>query len=173
MWQKIRNKIQQKKKFFVGLIFVLIGVCLDRFTKIWALDYINNLMAIKGNPNVVHNVFPGFNIVLVFNRGIAFGIFNNDFFAKFMPTVLLFATAIIVCGIIYYFWRDNDNTVPYSLLIAGGIGNITDRLTFGVVVDFLDFYVGKNHWPAFNLADTFICCGILMYVLVDYWNGIN
>jgi signal peptidase II len=167
MWQKIVDKIKQKSRFFIGMSFVALGVCVDRCTKILALNHIKNLIAVSGNPSATHKIFPGFNLVLVFNRGVAFGVFNGDFFAKFMPVLLLFVTTVIVCGIVYYFWNSNDNTISYTLLIAGGFGNIVDRLTFGAVVDFIDIYVGEYHWPAFNLADALVCCGIILCVLRD------
>ncbi|MDR0572082.1 MAG: signal peptidase II [Rickettsiales bacterium] len=163
MWQRVKNK----RKFFIGLGFVILGVFLDRYTKISVLEWFGE------NTNSVLKVFPGFNIVLVFNKGIAFGIFNNESFIKSMPTVLLFITFFIVCGIIYLFWKENDNIIIFSLLITGGLGNILDRLSFGAVVDFLDFYVGEYHWPAFNLADSCICVGIMLYIIYGEKNKTN
>jgi signal peptidase II len=155
MWKQLKNR----RKFFVGWVLIILGVFLDRYAKISVLE------RFAGDTDGVLRIFQGFNIVLVFNRGIAFGIFNNEFFMKFMPTVLLFVTVFIVCGIVWLFWNENDNVITFSLLITGGLGNILDRLSFGAVIDFLDFYVGKYHWPAFNLADSCVCVGIILYVI--------
>jgi signal peptidase II len=59
-------------------------------------------------------------------------------------------------------WR---NALPLALVIAGAVGNLIDRLRFGYVVDFVDWYVGKHHWPAFNVADSAILVGAVLLVL--------
>jgi signal peptidase II len=157
----MRELIKNKRNFFIGLALIAFGVCLDRYTKLLILNFFVE------NPGSTLKIFPGFNLVLVFNKGIAFGIFNHGSFLKFMPLVLLFLTIIIVCGVVYLFWKENNNIITFSLLITGGLGNILDRLTFGAVVDFLDFYIGKYHWPAFNIADSCICIGIILFLFFN------
>ena len=63
--------------------------------------------------------------------------------------------------------KDDDESldiVGFSMVIAGALGNVADRIRYGAVVDFLDFHIGRYHWPAFNLADTFICLVVLVLV---------
>ena len=62
-------------------------------------------------------------------------------------------------------WRD---ALPLALVIAGAVGNLIDRLRFGYVVDFVDWYVGKHHWPAFNVADSAIVVGAVLLVLFSF-----
>jgi signal peptidase II len=110
-------------------------------------------------------VIPGFfDLVHVRNRGMAFGLLNRpgiDF-----TFYILVATSIgIVLFMLYWFTRlkREDGRIMFgvSLIIGGAVGNLIDRLYLKEVVDFLDFYIGPYHWPAFNLADSAITAGAL------------
>ena len=86
--------------------------------------------------------------------------------------VLLFfaVLAFAICGLLIHWLRKQSVTerwsgIAYSLIIGGALGNVFDRLVLGHVVDFLDFYWQRAHWPAFNLADSFIFIGAAMIVL--------
>jgi len=109
------------------------------------------------------SVIPGFfNLVLVKNRGMAFGIFSqtrSGFYYYF-----LLATTIGAIGIIlfFFFWikrRKKWLTVGLSLILGGALGNLVDRVRLGYVVDFLDFFLKGYHWPAFNVADSAVTVG--------------
>ncbi len=63
------------------------------------------------------------------------------------------------------------NNIAYSLIIGGALGNVFDRIVHGSVVDYLDFFVGTYHWPAFNLADSAICIGAGMVILDGFISG--
>ena len=114
-------------------------------------------------------VVPGFfNITHIQNPGGAFG-----FLAQQSPTVrgliFLLMSFLAVC-LIFWFYRKTPPThrlmaAGFALIFGGAIGNLIDRLRFGQVVDFLDFYVGAWHWPAFNVADSAITIGITIFLL--------
>ena len=92
--------------------------------------------------------------------------FNN---IQYGQIVLSIITLLIVLYIIYLIYKSNNNydIYIYSLIVAGGFGNLYDRITYGGVFDFLDFHLGQYHWPAFNLADSLICIGIGLIILKD------
>ena len=109
-----------------------------------------------------------FNLVHIRNRGLVFGILNRpgiDYSRYF----LIGATFIAVGLLIYWFIRlKNQGTgmiLALSLILGGAVGNLLDRLRLGEVVDFLDFYVGAYHWPAFNVADSAITAGTFWLAL--------
>jgi len=84
-------------------------------------------------------------------------------------TVLFLFVSSLAVGLIFYFYRKTPQShvwlaFGFALIFGGAIGNLIDRIRFGVVVDFLDFYVGKVHWPAFNIADSAISVGIVIFV---------
>ncbi|MDR2075100.1 MAG: signal peptidase II [Holosporales bacterium] len=114
-------------------------------------------------PNSVINVFTGFNIVLVFNKGTSFGLF--------MPGIGMIITLTIIClaFLIYMFFKLNNfsERILCSLVIGGAIGNLLDRFLHGAVVDFIDVYYKDWHWPAFNVADSFISVSIVCLVIFN------
>jgi signal peptidase II len=110
-----------------------------------------------------------FNLVLVYNRGVSFGLFNAGAGSGTAANALLFslAAALIVAALIYWLRRVTSPllAVAIGLIIGGAIGNVIDRIRLGAVVDFLDFHIGAWHWPAFNLADSAICIGVAAMLL--------
>ncbi|MBW2610232.1 MAG: signal peptidase II [Deltaproteobacteria bacterium] len=130
------------------------------------LDQISKLIVIR----TIHiydsiSVIKGFfNLVHVRNRGMAFGLMNRpDVGFSFYFLVAATFTAIIL--LVYWFSRfkheDRRLVLGLSLILGGAIGNLIDRLRFKEVIDFLDFFIGSYHWPAFNLADSAITIGTL------------
>lgn len=102
-------------------------------------------------------VFPGFNLFFHRNYGVTFGFFQN------VPwwVLALVATAVVLFLVVSLIRATQAaEAVAYGMVIGGALGNIVDRLRFGGVTDFLDFYLGTAHWPAFNLADVFVVCGV-------------
>jgi signal peptidase II len=114
-------------------------------------------------------VIPGlFNLVHVRNTGGAFGIFGGE--KGGLGSYLFVAVSIIAIGSILFLFvktREDEKTLSlsFSLVLSGAIGNLIDRLWYGEVVDFLDFYLLSYHWPAFNVADSAICFGIGLIAL--------
>ena len=104
---------------------------------------------------------PFFNIVMVWNKGVSFGLFNGD--TGMIDTQILIGLALVIsAGFLVWLWRSNSwlQGIALALVIGGAIGNVIDRARFGAVADFLDFHIAGLHWPAFNVADSAIVIGI-------------
>ncbi len=112
------------------------------------------------------NVLPFFSIVYVRNTGSAFGMFRSLGNAFFIVTAVV---AIVVVAFLIV--RDRENRPGLSLILGGAAGNMTDRLVHGYVVDFLDFYAGSRHWPAFNIADAALTAGIFLLLVGSFFPG--
>lgn len=135
----------------------------------FVLDQASKLAVVKllpfGYPGV--EITPFFNLVHVYNKGAAFSFLaDQGGWQRWFFAVLAFA----ICGLLIHWLRKQSVTqrwsgIAYSLIIGGALGNVFDRLVLGHVVDFLDFYWQHAHWPAFNLADSFIFIGAAMIVL--------
>jgi signal peptidase II len=128
---------------------------LDQLTKWWILDVVMR-------PPRVIEVSPFFNIVLVWNRGASFGLFGDG--GAWAPWALIALAGAIAVGLGVWLWRTKSRfaALALGLVIGGAVGNVVDRLRFGAVVDFLDFHLGGQHWPAFNVADSAITVGVVM-----------
>jgi signal peptidase II len=114
-------------------------------------------MLIYGDPVPVIQKY--FSLTLVFNKGAAFGILQGKkYFFLILPVV-----TIIILLFIYLSSKDKKEFImPFGLLIGGTVGNFIDRLKYGYVIDFFDFYIKEWHWPAFNIADSCICIGVFL-----------
>ena len=114
------------------------------------------------------SVIPGFfNITHIHNPGGAFGLFANQ--SSSLRNVFFLFISILAVFLIYYFYKNTPKTHPllatgFALIFGGAIGNLIDRIRFGEVIDFLDFYIGNYHWPAFNVADSAISVGIAIFL---------
>jgi len=118
------------------------------------------------------SVIPGFfNLVHVLNKGAVFGFLNR---ADTTWQVYFFiAASLAAVGVILYLLRteqygDKMMLAGLGLLLGGALGNLFDRVRLGFVIDFLDFYVGRYHWPAFNVADIAITTGTLALIVSFY-----
>lgn len=147
-----------KYKYFV--ITVAVIILLDQITKALVLQYFHLHDSLT--------VIPGFfNLTHIRNPGGAFGVLAGG--GNHLRNWLFLGAGTIALGMILFFLQstpDRDRLMRFTLalIFGGAIGNIVDRLRFGEVVDFLDFYVGQLHWPAFNVADSAITIGIFLFV---------
>jgi len=141
------------------LVFIIdIG---SKFLVMNTMDY--------GWPNRIE-ILPFFNLLYVHNYGAAFSFLND---AGGWQRWLFAAIALGVSGLLAFWMRRTpiQNRLAnsaYALIIGGALGNLFDRLYHGFVVDFLDFYAGTYHWPAFNIADTAICIGAALIILEGF-----
>ncbi len=136
----------------------LLIVCLDQASK----------LAVQGSLRIYESVpiINGFfNMVHVRNRGMAFGFMNRPDM-NFGFWVLVSATVLAIILLLFWFYRMEDEsnwmTLGLSLILGGALGNLIDRVRLHEVIDFLDFYMGSYHWPAFNVADAAITVGAFM-----------
>jgi signal peptidase II len=145
--------------FRQGLSLALVVVLLDQLSK-WVILKNFDMVAPRAIP-----VFPGFNLVLVFNKGVSFG--QMDWLGPWA----LSALAIAISASLVFWLRKAETrllAIGLGIIIGGAIGNVIDRLRFRAVVDFLDVYIpGTNwpHWPAFNVADSAIVVGVGLILL--------
>jgi signal peptidase II len=108
-----------------------------------------------------------FSLTYIRNTGAAFGILSGSAAAFRLPFLLLFSTVAIIFIIIMLRRlpdRETGLITALAFILGGAIGNLIDRVAYGEVIDFLDFYWSRFHWPAFNLADSFITIGVLITV---------
>ena len=143
----------------LGLLFSLVLVLADQLTKILAM---NTLLA--GGKAI--EVAPFLNLVVVWNRGVSFGLLSSD--SPWGPW-LLGGFALAVAGALVIWLLRADNRILGSglgLVIGGAVGNAIDRALYGAVVDFVDAHWGDLHWPAFNIADAAITLGV-GFLLLD------
>ena len=147
-------------KFLLNSIFVLILFCVDRFSKIYIIE-----LAEKTNISEIY-LTSFLNSYLVWNTGIAFGLFSlsNELTYNLFTALI----AVINLIIIYLAVVTKDFRRYFFLLILGGsFGNFFDRLFYGSVPDFIDFHIGNFHWFIFNIADIFISAGIICLILAE------
>lgn len=142
----------------LGLIIAVAAFALDQLSKC----FIAKLFAV----DAAAKSFGGyFNLVEAWNTGVSFSMLNNG---GVWGTVLLSIFAIgVVVFLLLWLRHEPSKTVQVALglIIGGALGNVADRIRFGAVYDFLDFHYGTWHWPAFNVADSFICIGAFLIIL--------
>ena len=140
---------------------------------LYALDQLTKWLVLTRVPAEGHEVIPDiFSLVHVTNTGAAFGSFrnNNTFFIAISSVALLVVLALLVRRRSSDLWRD----MSLALLLAGILGNVTDRLLYGHVIDFLlfDLHIPYAHpWPAFNVADSCISIAVVLFIIHSFWQG--
>ena len=140
-----------KKMIIIGSIALI----LDQITKIIATSYLKLNQSVK-----VINKF--FYLTLCHNEGAAWGIFKN---ARFVIVIGTIIAIVLIYHYIYCFKENKRNNLAFGLLIGGLSGNLLDRIIFGYVRDFLDFYIIKYDYPIFNVADICIVIGVLLLII--------
>lgn len=141
------------------LVIVLVG--LDQLTKLLVVKTMFLFQRVE--------VIPGFfNLTRIHNRGVIFGAFSN--LDQPAGRIILAVASLLALAVVFIFYLKTPVTekmikLSFSLILAGALGNLLDRLSRGYVVDFLDFHIGRHHWPYFNLADSFITIGGLLLIV--------
>jgi len=133
---------------------------LDQLTKLLVLRY----LPLYSSKSVVPGLF---SLTHIHNPGGAFGFLSGQS-STVQTVVFLFASAL-AAGVILYLYLTTPGThrflsFGFALIFGGAIGNMIDRIRLGKVVDFLDFYIGNVHWPAFNIADSAVTIGIGIFI---------
>ena len=152
------NKIL--KKNYLEVIIILVIFFLDRISKLYVI-YQNKLIT---NSELYSSKF--LNIHLIWNEGIAFGLFS--FNEDYLYNSLTFLIFIVIIFIIFMI-RKSDPLRKYALLLVlgGALGNFFDRIIYKAVPDFIDFHVGNFHWFIFNVSDIFITMGVLGLIIFE------
>ena len=156
---------EMKKNDVIFFITAAAIILLDQITKY----YIDSYMAVGDSFPVIQGLF---NIAHVRNPGAAFGIFSKS--PEIFRTVFLIAVTSAAMVLIVYYIRMNRErgtllNLAMSMIFGGAIGNLIDRIRFGEVIDFLDFYIGSHHWPAYNVADSAISTGAVLLLIAMIW----
>ena len=139
----------------------LVVVLLDQASKIMM-----NQFLLYGQSETITSYF---NLVMVYNKGAAFSFLSDQ-----PGWQRYFFTAVSVIASLFILWMLRRNPTQrlfcwsLALILGGAIGNLIDRIAYGHVIDFLDFHVGGWHWPAFNVADSAITVGAILFVLDEF-----
>ena len=148
------------KNFYIGFSIVALIYFLDRITKIFVIQLDRN--------NLGSDIFNSayLNIVLIWNKGIAFGLFSFDKSSLYNILSLIILLIVIILVIMSL---KSQGFKRYSLLmiVGGALGNLHDRIFFNAVPDFIDFHIENFHWFIFNVADIFISLGVIFMIIFE------
>jgi len=147
--------------FYLNLLIILSIFILDRLTKF----YVIYLDKINSSSEIFSSKF--LNIYLIWNKGIAFGLFS---FNENNLYNLLTLFILIIIFVILYMVSKSNGFKKYSLLmiLGGALGNVFDRIIYKAVPDFIDFHIGNFHWFIFNFADIFITIGVIFLIIMEF-----
>ena len=145
------------KKFIIGIIFILsLTILLDQLTK-----YIAFIVLFKEKQVLIINHYLNFRPV--WNDGISFGMLQG-YGNLGRISFIIIAISISLWIILYSRKLNIIGFVGYNMIAGGAIGNVIDRVFHGKVIDFIDVHYKAYHWPAFNMADSFIFIGVLLFL---------
>ena len=148
------------KSFIINFLLILIIFFLDRFSKIYLISFHEK----NFGSDLYNSKF--LNISLIWNEGIAFGLFS--FSDKFFYHILSFLIGVVILIILVMLNR-SEGLKKYSLLmvLGGALGNFYDRIYYNAVPDFIDFHVENFHWFIFNVSDIFISLGVILMIILE------
>jgi len=148
------------KNFYISFLIVALIYFLDRLSKIYVIQLDKN--------NFGSEIFNSsyLNIVLIWNKGIAFGLFsfNETHLYNILSLIISF---IIIIVIIMSLRTQGFKRYSLLMVVGGALGNLHDRIFFNAVPDFIDFHIGEFHWFIFNVADMFISLGVIFMILYE------
>ena len=147
-------------KFYIQAIIVLFIFLLDRISK---------LIIINLDKNILYNEIYSskfLNIQLIWNEGIAFGLFSFEqkIYYNLMTLLIVFITLVILWMILK---TSSFEKFAYMMIFGGSLGNIFDRIQYSAVPDFIDFHINNFHWFIFNVADIFISLGVILLICFE------
>ena len=148
------------KKIIINILIVSIIFFLDRVSKI----YIINLAELENSLEIYINSY--LNLYLIWNKGIAFGLFSFDESSVYnFVTILILVILLII--LILIFKSETYKSYFYTIILGGALGNLFDRLYYFAVPDFIDLHINNFHWFIFNIADIFITLGVICLIYVE------
>jgi signal peptidase II len=152
------------KQFYINLLIIITIFTIDRVSKAYVI-YLDKF-------NQGYELFTSkfLNIFLIWNKGIAFGLFSFD--QGYLYKLITIVITIVIC-IIFIMMIRNNGFKKYSLLLilGGSLGNLYDRILYAGVPDFIDFHIGELHWFIFNIADIFITIGVIFMILLEFFDN--
>ena len=160
------NKINLKN-LYLNLVIILIVFIFDRITKL----YILKLAEVETSVDIY--ITPYLNLFLIWNKGIAFGLFSID--ASIIYNFITILIGLIIITILFMMLKNKSVQRYFFALISGGaLGNFYDRVVYTAVPDFIDLHFYDFHWFVFNVADIFITIGVFCLILVElFFNNKN
>ena len=148
------------KKFYISFSIVSLIYFLDRLSKIYVIQLDKN--------NLGSEIFNStyLNIVLIWNKGIAFGLlsFNESHLYNILSLII---SIIVVILVIMSLKSQGFKRYSLLMIVGGALGNLHDRIFFNAVPDFIDFHVGNFHWFIFNVSDIFITLGVIGMIILE------
>mgnify|MGYP001292389391 FL=1 len=155
-----------KNKFITNFLIIFSIFFFDRVSKIYILNIYesNNIVDISINSFL--------NIILVWNSGIGFGLFQIDqAFAYNLITIMILIVNIIIIYLLFH--ANNPQKIFFSMILGGSLGNFYDRIYYSAVPDFIDLNYNGYHWFVFNVADIFISIGIFALIFHEVFRKKN
>lgn len=156
-------KWPDKKSIVQFALIMAVIIIIDFITKVIMLDWIFN-------PPRIITLLPILNLAPVWNEGISFGLFQDggDF-------IRLGISALAIAVVIWLFFQlpilPKWQKMAAAFIAGGALGNVIDRIIYGKVVDFVDFHLGNWHYPAFNVADSAIFIGVIVWIITLWWEA--
>ena len=150
-----------KKSFFINSFIITIIFSLDRISKFYII--------LKSETNLSSSLFTSkfLNINLIWNEGIAFGLFSfNENYLYNLLTILIVIVIFII--LIMIIKSEGFKRYALSMIFGGAVGNLYDRIFYSAVPDFIDFHIKDFHWFIFNVADIFITIGVIIMILSEF-----
>ena len=149
------------KHFYINIFSIFFIFFLDRISKLYVI-YLHD-------KNIGGDLYSSdyLNINLIWNEGIAFGLFAFEE-SKFYNFLTLFISLVI--SVLIYMLIKSNGVKRFALLIiiGGALGNLYDRVIYLAVPDFIDFHIGNFHWFTFNIADIFISVGVIFMIILEF-----
>ena len=151
-----------KKKIIIFYIASTIFI-LDRLSKYFILELSNS------EDSFYIPITSFLNLNLVWNSGIAFGLFsfNEQFYYNILTLIIILITFVVL---FFAIKSSRVEKIGFSMIFGGSLGNIFDRLYYSAVVDFIDFHINNIHWFIFNIADIFISLGVIILITIEFFN---
>ena len=152
------------RKHLLGLSTIFIIFIIDRISKLYVINSAESF----GQYDVSVNSF--LNLTLIWNEGIAFGLFSFDekLYYNLLTIFIIFVTLIILWLMLK---SKGLEKLGFLMIIGGSLGNLYDRLFYSAVPDFIDFHFNNFHWFIFNVADIFITLGIIFLIYIEIFNN--
>ena len=154
------------KNIYISFSIVFLIYFLDRLSKIYVIELDKNNLGL----DIFNSAY--LNIVLIWNKGIAFGFLS--FSESYLYNIISLIIAIIIIVLVIMSLK-SQGFKRYSLLmvVGGALGNLHDRFFFNAVPDFIDFHIGNFHWFIFNVSDIFITLGVISMIVLELFNNKN